>query len=103
MVAINWYIANVAVPQDVVLWCQSVIRAHSQPVSHSLHLIFYKCHNIYFTTALLLGRDVALMTGESNHSFSLFQHTPKTFNGVKSGKFMCENDSSYSLTLTTIC
>ena len=34
--------------------------------------------------ALIFGRDFALLTGESNHSFSLFQHIPKTFNGVKS-------------------
>ena len=33
--------------------------------------------------AFIFGRDFVLMTGESNHSFSLFQHIPKTFNGVK--------------------
>ena len=52
----------------------------------------------------IFGRDFVLMTGESNDSFSLFQHIPMTFNGVKSGlksggQFMCENDSSCSLTL----
>ena len=29
------------------------------------------------------GWDFVLMTGESNQSFSLFQHIPKTFNGIK--------------------
>ena len=49
------------------------------------------------------GRDFVMMTGESNHSFSLFQQIPKTFNWVNSGlcggQFLCENDSSCSLTL----
>ena len=33
--------------------------------------------------AYIFGRDFVLLAGESNHSFSLFQHTPKTFNKVK--------------------
>ena len=53
--------------------------------------------------AFIFGRDFVLMTGELNHSFSLFLHTPKTFNGVKSGlcggQFMSENDSSCSCVL----
>ena len=44
--------------------------------------------------ALIFGRDFILMTGESNHSFSVFQQIP-TFYGVKSGlcggQFMSEN------------
>ena len=35
--------------------------------------------------ALIFGRDFVLMTGELKPSFSLFQHIPKTINGVKSG------------------
>ena len=35
--------------------------------------------------AFIFGRDFVLMTGELNRSFSLFQHIPKAFNGVKSG------------------
>ena len=50
--------------------------------------------------AFIFGQDFVLMTGESNHSFSLFQHIPKTSNGVKSGlcggQFMCENDTHVS-------
>ena len=45
--------------------------------------------------AFIFGRDFVLRRGESNYSFSLFQHIPKTFNGVKSGlcggQFTCEN------------
>ena len=52
-------------------------------------------HNIYFhPVAFIFGQYFVLMTGQSNHSFTLFQHIPKTFNGVKSGlgrQFMCEN------------
>ena len=52
--------------------------------------------------SLIFGRDFVLITEESNHSFSLFQHFPKTINGVKSGlcggQLMCENDS-----LTLMC
>ena len=33
--------------------------------------------------AVIFGRDFVLIIGESNHSFSLFQHIPITFNGVK--------------------
>ena len=33
--------------------------------------------------ALIFGRDFVLMTGQSNHSFSLFRHISKTFNGVE--------------------
>ena len=40
-------------------------------------------HLIPSRVTLFFGRYLELMTGESNHSFSLFQHTPKTFNGVK--------------------
>ena len=33
--------------------------------------------------ALIFGQVFVLMTGESNHSFSLFQYIPKTFNWVR--------------------
>ena len=78
---------------------------------HGAHLLWHcfdnlmQCHNIYFHPDLhtFLPEDFVLMTGESNHSFSLLQHIPKTFNGVKSGhcggQFMCENYFSCSLTL----
>ena len=54
--------------------------------------------------AFIFGRHFVLMTGESNHFFSLFQHIPKTFNGVKvtTGQLMCENYSSCSLTLLCV-
>ena len=47
-------------------------------------IVFTTLHNVTFISivAYIFGRDVVLMTGESNHSFSLVQHIPKTFNGV---------------------
>ena len=61
-------------------------------------------HLFPIRVSYIFGQDFLLMTGESNHSFSLFQHIPKAFIAVKSGlyggQFMCENDSSCSLTLT---
>ena len=82
----------------LLLWLRSAfaVALFRQPYAMSQHLFPSR-------VALIFGRDFVLMTGESNHSFTLFQHIPKTFNGVKSGlcggQFMCENDSSCSLTL----
>ena len=65
-------------------------------------------HLFQSRVAFIFGRDFVFMTAESNHSFSLFQQIPKTFNGVKSGlcggQFMCENDSLCSPdTLVSSC
>ena len=49
-----------------------------QPYTTSQHLYTSR-------VTFIFGRDFVLMTGESNRSFSLFQHILKTFNGVKSG------------------
>ena len=77
----------------LLLWLRSAFNVplFPQPYATSQHLFPSR-------VALIFGQDFVLMTGESNHSFSLFQHILKTFNGLKSGlcggQFMCENDSS---------
>ena len=59
------------------LWCTFAVAL--------LQLYAMSQHLFPSRVALLFGRDFVLMTGESNHSFSLFQYIPNTFNGVKSG------------------
>ena len=57
----------------------------------------WHCINFPPRVAFIFVPDFVLMTGETNHSFSLFQHIPKTLTGLKSGlcggHLMCENDS----------
>ena len=76
-----------------MLWLQSAfaVALFQQAYAMLQHLFSSRVAFIFFV----------LMTGESNHAFSLFQHISKTFNGVKlcGSQFMCENDSLFSLTL----
>ena len=62
----------------ITVWLRSAfaVALIRQPYAMSQHLFPSR-------VALIFGLDFVLMTGESNHSFSLFQHIPKTFNGVK--------------------
>ena len=74
------------------------IHCLSRKKSHSLFALITEriCCGIVSTTlcnvttyisthsCIHFGRDFELMTGESNHSFSLFQHIPTSLNGVKS-------------------
>ena len=57
------------------LWNSFAVALFPQPYAMSQHLFPSR-------VAFIFGRDFVL-TGESNHSFSHFQHIPKIFNGVK--------------------
>ena len=61
----------------ITVWLRSAfaVALIRQPYAMSQHLFPSR-------VALIFGLDFVLMTGE-NHSFSLFQHIPNTFNGVK--------------------
>ena len=61
----------------ITVWLGSAfaVALIRQPYAMSQHLFTSR-------VAFIFGLDFVLMTGE-NHSFSLFQHIPKTFNGVK--------------------
>ena len=64
----------------LMLWLRSAfaVALFRQPYAMSQRLFPSRI-------AIIFGQDFVLMTGESNHSFSLLQHIPKTFNEVKSG------------------
>ena len=50
-------------------WSTFAVALFQQPYAMSQHLFPSR-------VALIFGRDFVMMTGESNHSFSLFQHIP---------------------------
>ena len=62
----------------LLLWLRSAFAVvlFQQTYAMSEHLFASK-------VAFIFSWDFVLMTGESNHSISLFQHIPQTFNGVK--------------------
>ena len=61
----------------LLLWLRSTfaVAFFRQPYAMLQHLFPSR-------VAFIFGQDFVLMTGESNRSFSLFQHAPITFNGV---------------------
>ena len=56
-------------------------RAHL--LCHCFDNLMQSQHLFPSRVAFIFGQNFVLMTGELNRSFSLFQHTPKSFNGVK--------------------
>ena len=83
----NWYTAcpkkvahsNISLDR-LLLWLQSTfaVALFQQPYAMSQHLFPSR-------VAFIFGRHFLLMTGVSNHSFSIFHHIRNTFNGIKSG------------------